>query len=99
MKKVIICIIRFYQYVISPSLGSSCIFTPSCSAYAILTIQRHHLIKALVLIVFRLLKCHPWQFGKCNHEISCVSPDSLVIERPKDCLKQGHSIEQYSKFN
>lgn len=52
--------IRFYQLAISPLLGPSCRFTPTCSEYAKQAIIKHGPLKGLCLAVRRLLRCHPW---------------------------------------
>lgn len=52
--------IRLYTYVISPLLGPSCRFHPTCSAYALQALQQHGVLKGLFLGVRRILKCHPW---------------------------------------
>ena len=52
--------IRFYQLCISPMLGPSCRFTPTCSEYARQAIMKHGPFKGLYLAVRRLLRCHPW---------------------------------------
>ncbi len=52
--------IRFYQVAISPLLGPSCRFTPTCSEYARQAIIKHGPVKGLWLAVRRLLRCHPW---------------------------------------
>ena len=52
--------IRFYQIAISPLLGPSCRFTPTCSEYARQAIVKHGPFKGLWLAVRRLLRCHPW---------------------------------------
>jgi putative membrane protein insertion efficiency factor len=52
--------IRFYQVVISPLLGPSCRFTPTCSEYARQALIKHGPVKGLWLAVRRLLRCHPW---------------------------------------
>ena len=51
--------IRFYQLCISPLLGPSCRFTPTCSEYARQAIMKHGPFKGLYLAVRRLLRCHP----------------------------------------
>ena len=52
--------IRFYQVAISPLLGPSCRFTPTCSEYARQAIVKYGPFKGLWLAVKRLLRCHPW---------------------------------------
>lgn len=60
---ILIVPIRFYQLAISPMTPPSCKFHPSCSAYAVGSLQRHGPAKGLVLTVYRLGRCHPWQAG------------------------------------
>lgn len=52
--------IRFYQLYISPMLGPSCRFTPTCSEYARQAILKHGPIKGLGLAIWRILRCNPW---------------------------------------
>ena len=52
--------IRFYQVAISPLLGPSCRFTPTCSEYARQALIKHGPIKGLYLAIWRLLRCNPW---------------------------------------
>ena len=60
IKNIFISFIKLYQYLISPMLGSHCRFNPTCSNYAIESIKKHNLIKALYLSFKRISKCHPW---------------------------------------
>lgn len=60
IKKIFIVTIKLYQYTISPILGQNCRFNPSCSNYAIESISKHNLIKALYISTKRILRCHPW---------------------------------------
>ena len=53
-------LIRLYQWFISPLIGNTCIFYPSCSNYAINAIELHGVIKGSWLTVKRLLRCHSW---------------------------------------
>ena len=57
---VLILPIRFYQIAISPLLGPSCRFTPTCSEYARQALMKHGPFKGLYLAIRRLLRCHPW---------------------------------------
>jgi putative membrane protein insertion efficiency factor len=52
--------IRFYQIAISPLLGPSCRFTPTCSEYARQALMKHGPIKGLYLAIWRILRCNPW---------------------------------------
>ena len=55
-----IAIIKLYQWIISPLLGPSCRFTPSCSEYALQAFKKYGLIKGLWLASRRIVRCHPW---------------------------------------
>ncbi len=57
---ILILPIRFYQIAISPLLGPSCRFTPTCSEYARQALIKHGPIKGLYLAIWRLLRCNPW---------------------------------------
>lgn len=52
--------IRFYQLAISPLLGPSCRFTPTCSEYARQALMKHGPVKGLYLAIWRILRCNPW---------------------------------------
>ena len=52
--------IRFYQICISPLLGPTCRFTPTCSEYARQAILKHGPFKGLYLAIWRILRCNPW---------------------------------------
>ena len=51
--------IRAYQVLLSPFLGDSCRFTPSCSAYAMEAIEKHGALKGSWLALKRIGRCHP----------------------------------------
>lgn len=55
--------IRAYQLLISPLLGPSCRFHPSCSHYAIEAIDTHGAGRGLWLSARRIARCHPWCEG------------------------------------
>jgi len=58
--KLLVLPIRFYQFAISPLLGPTCRFTPTCSEYAKQAILKHGPIKGLGLAIWRILRCNPW---------------------------------------
>lgn len=63
MRKILILIIRAYQYLLSPLMGPSCRFYPSCSCYAQQALENHGVVKGSWLALRRLLRCHPWHPG------------------------------------
>ena len=56
----LLILIRVYQLIISPLLGSNCRFMPTCSEYAMESLRSHGLIKGSYLTIKRIGKCHPW---------------------------------------
>jgi len=55
-----IVLIKLYQILISPLLGSNCRFQPTCSEYCKESLQNWGLFKGLYLSIKRIVKCHPW---------------------------------------
>lgn len=56
-------LIKFYQTFISPLTPPSCIYTPTCSQYALEAIEKYGAIKGGWLALKRLLRCHPFHKG------------------------------------
>lgn len=63
MLKILIQIIGIYQRYLSPLIGPTCRFYPSCSTYAKESLMRHGLLKGLWYSAVRILKCHPYHPG------------------------------------
>lgn len=59
----LIFLLKVYQYAISPMLGRSCRFEPSCSNFAIEALQRYGVFKGGWLALRRVGRCHPWHPG------------------------------------
>jgi hypothetical protein len=52
--------VHLYRLLISPVVGPSCRYLPTCSDYAIEALQRHGAWRGLGLTLRRLARCHPW---------------------------------------
>ncbi len=63
MKKVFIGLIKLYQKYLSPAMGRTCRFHPSCSQYGIDAIEKHGVWQGIFLTISRILKCHPFNPG------------------------------------
>ena len=64
MKWLCIVIIRFYQRCISPLKSRpTCRFYPTCSAYALEAFEKRGFFVGFVLMVLRILRCHPLSPG------------------------------------
>lgn len=60
MRSIAIFLIRGYQLLLSPLLGNTCRFQPSCSQYAIDAVRAHGVRRGVWLAVRRIGRCHPW---------------------------------------
>tara|TARA_B100001057_G_scaffold398582_1_gene409194 strand:+ start:1349 stop:1600 length:252 start_codon:yes stop_codon:yes gene_type:complete len=60
--KIIIKIIEGYKFFISPLLGNSCRYLPTCSEYSIDALKTYGLFKGLYISLKRILSCHPIKF-------------------------------------
>jgi putative membrane protein insertion efficiency factor len=56
-------LVRLYQLVVSPWLGPSCRFEPSCSTYAVDALRLHGGLRGSWLILRRLARCQPFCTG------------------------------------
>ena len=64
MKNILLLIIRFYRRFLSPlKIRPTCIYTPTCSQYAIEAITKYGTIKGSYMATKRLLRCHPFAKG------------------------------------
>ena len=55
--------IYVYKYTLSPIIGGQCRFHPTCSTYALQALKTKTVLRACMLIVKRLSKCHPLNDG------------------------------------
>ena len=60
--KILILLIKLYQLILSPILGSNCRYLPTCSEYFIECLKEFGLIKGLAKGTKRILSCHPIKF-------------------------------------
>ncbi len=63
MKRLLLAIIRAYQFLLSPWVGNQCRFYPTCSHYAAEAIERHGAARGSWLALRRIGRCHPWHPG------------------------------------
>jgi len=75
LAKVMILIVKGYQYLLSPMLGSNCRLFPTCSSYTIEAIKLHGALKGFVLGFWRIVRCNPFSKGgyepvpgSCEHK-------------------------------
>ena len=60
---ILIKLIKCYKFLISPMLGQSCRYLPTCSEYSIEALKTYGFFKGILLSIKRILSCHPWGRG------------------------------------
>jgi len=63
MKHLLIALVRFYQYAISPMFGRRCRYFPTCSEYTVDAIRKYGALKGGWLGAKHICRCHPWHPG------------------------------------
>ena len=74
MRALLIFFVKAYRWLISPLIGPSCRFYPSCSAYALDALEQHGALRGGWLAVRRLGRCHPWNEGGYDPVPSPAAP-------------------------
>ncbi len=74
MQKLLMALVKGYRLLLSPWLGSSCRFEPTCSAYSLQALEQYGAAVGSYMTVHRLLRCHPWCEG--GHDPSAPSASS-----------------------
>ncbi len=59
---ILIKLIKGYRFLISPLLGHSCRYLPTCSEYSIEALKTHGFLKGILISFKRILTCHPIKF-------------------------------------
>ena len=90
---LLIGVVRAYQLLLSPHLGRTCRFHPTCSNYAIQALREYGVLKGIVLTVHRLFRCHPWGghgydpprgFGEERSAVEMTAHESVARESDED---------------
>jgi putative membrane protein insertion efficiency factor len=90
---LLIGVVRAYQLLLSPHLGRTCRFHPTCSNYAIQALREYGVLKGIVLTVHRLFRCHPWGghgydpprwFGEERSAVEMTAHESAARESDED---------------
>lgn len=63
LKNILKQAIRFYQKYVSSNFQRRCKYYPTCSEYAIQSIDKYGIIKGSFLSIWRILRCNPFSNG------------------------------------
>ena len=87
---LLINLIKFYKYFISPIFGQNCRFLPTCSEYFIECLKVHGTTKGLYLGIKRMGKCHPIKILGGNSGLDLV---------PKKEITRKYMLKAEKKIN
>ena len=76
VKNFLLLLIKFYRKYLTYFLKSRCIYTPTCSAYALEALKKRNVLDALFLIVWRIIRCNPL----CKGGFDPVPDDPDVVK-------------------
>ncbi|HEY1091028.1 MAG TPA: membrane protein insertion efficiency factor YidD [Burkholderiaceae bacterium] len=80
MQYLLTLLVRGYRLFFSAWIGPVCRYEPSCSAYALGSLERHGALAGSYLTVHRLLRCNPWSCG--GHDAVPDNPPALFTRLP-----------------
>ncbi len=63
IRRLLVALIHGYQYLLSPFLGNTCRYHPSCSHYACEAIERYGVLRGSWMGIKRIARCHPFHPG------------------------------------
>lgn len=64
---ILITCVRAYQAILSPYLGGQCRFHPTCSNYAIMSLEKDGALAGTLKTIWRLARCHPFSKGGVDY--------------------------------
>jgi len=80
VKALLLALLRAYQYLLSPWVGGSCRYWPTCSEYSREAIEEHGAARGAYMTIARLARCHPYGAGGRRPGAGAV-PLALLVRR------------------
>ena len=62
-QRLLIALVRTYQFAVSPLLGPNCRFRPTCSEYFVLAVRKYGVLRGTCRGLLRIARCHPFHPG------------------------------------
>lgn len=81
MTRLVVAVIVFYRRFLSPQMAANCRFQPTCSAYGVVALERHGLLRGGSMALRRVTRCHPLRPGG-------LDPVATVVDNgmPKETI-------------
>jgi putative membrane protein insertion efficiency factor len=87
-RRGLMALVRGYRLLLSPWLGNSCRFEPTCSVYALDALERHGAAAGSYLTLGRLVRCGPWCAG--GHDPVPEAPPALFSRLISPSTEKKH---------
>ena len=78
LTQILIGLIKVYKLIISPYLGPSCRYLPTCSEYSIEALKTYGLLKGTFISLKRILSCHPIKFLRGGEGFDPVNKEMKI---------------------
>lgn len=88
IRALLVGLIKGYRLFLSPWLGSSCRFAPTCSAYGLQALEQHGAAAGAYLTAVRIARCHPW----------CDGGHDPVPDTPPRLFTRWGALQQQKKL-
>ena len=62
-RRSLMMFVRGYRLLLSPWLGNSCRFEPTCSNYSLQALEKHGAAVGTYMTMHRIARCHPFCAG------------------------------------
>ncbi|HZQ24804.1 MAG TPA: membrane protein insertion efficiency factor YidD [Terriglobales bacterium] len=72
-KNIVLLVLHAYKWVLSPLLPPACRYIPTCSEYAMESVERYGALRGGARAAWRLLRCHPFVKGGYDPVVKSVS--------------------------
>jgi putative membrane protein insertion efficiency factor len=81
MGRLLLFALRMYRLLLSPMLGPSCRYLPTCSHYAEEAIRTWGAGRGMALAAWRIARCHPFSAGGLD-QVPARTPGSDIKTHP-----------------
>ncbi|BAI71160.1 hypothetical protein AZL_005220 [Azospirillum sp. B510] len=84
-------LVYLYRWTLSPFVGWQCRFQPTCSRYAIESLEKHGAIRGGWLTLRRLGRCHPWGGSGWDPVPDPAAPPARMMPHRCGSREKGHA--------
>ena len=83
--------LRAYKWAVSPIFPPACRYVPSCSEYAMESVERYGAVRGGLMTLWRLLRCHPFAHGGYDPVVKSLNCEKAHFSQKR--REAGHPQE------